>query len=265
MEPPDKPTKEKCPGCGNPFKSVKAHITRSKTCNGVPQNQSESTEENVVTKSNTKSDLKRKHDEASLDSKQKRALRNKRYYQSHKKEFKEHNQNYYQKHKEEFKEHNQDYYQKHKKELREKYQTNRVKIAEKYKEMTKSLQNFYKEIQFGPIFPCICCMRCLPFRSVTRLSEKFFQKCVENDSSDNLRKEEYLKVNGNWYLCSTCYSHLSKGNMPTQCHKNGLDLANVPECLKISDVGNQMLAKNLVFIKVNNFDDYFPASNQACI
>ena len=134
------------------------------------------------------------------------------------------------------------------------YQKNKIKIAETYKVTTKSLQNFFKEIQFGPIFPCISCMRCLPLRSVTRLTEKFYHKLIENNSSDNLRKEEFLKMNGNWYLCSTCYSHLTKGNMPSQCYKNGLDLATVPDCLKISDVGNQLLAKNLVFVKVGTFN-----------
>ena len=235
MEPPDKPDKETCPGCKGKFKSVAKHINRSKTCDGgrskAQLEQLEALRENAAIKTKTRHNLKRKLENATQQGKQKKALQNKKHYESHKKEI-------------------QQSRQKH-------YQNNKTKKAESYKAATKSLQNFFKEIQFGPIFPCISCMRCLPLRSVTRLTDKFYHKLIENDSTDNVRKEEFLKMNGNWYLCSTCYSHLSKGNMPSQCYKNGLDLATVPECLKISDVGNQLLAKNLVFIKVCTFNFHY--------
>ena len=227
MEPPDEPTKEICPGCQKPFKSVSKHIVRSKTCNGGSKEQQEAITKNAAIKRTNKRNLKRKLERASQDGRQKRALESKKYYESHKKE------------------------------IQQKYQKNKKKIAENYKMVTKSLQNFFKEIQFGPVFPCISCMRCLPFRSVVKMTDKFYHKLLENHASDNLCREEHLKMHGNWYLCSTCYSHLSRGNMPSQCHKNGLKLANVPECLKISDVGNQLLAKNLVFIKVGTFNFHY--------
>ena len=225
MEPPDNPDKEICPGCKKPFKSVATHIARSKKCDGgKSKGQIESIRKNAAIKTKLKYNLKRKRENDTFEGRQKRALQNKKYYESHKEEILQ--------------------------DRKQHYQKNRAKLAENYKATTKSLQNFFKEIQFGPIFPCISCMRCLPLRSVTRLTDKFFEKLLENKSADNLRKEDHLKMNGKWYLCSTCYNHLSKGNMPSQCYKNGLDLADVPECLKISDVGNQLLAKNLVFVKV---------------
>lgn len=131
------------------------------------------------------------------------------------------------------------------------YQKNKAKKAESYKANTKSLQNFFKEIQRGPIFPCISCMRCLPSRSVRKLTEKFYQKLCEQNSEKYVCREQRLQIDSNWYLCLTCYNNLNKGNLPSQCQENGLKLATVPDCLKISDVGNQLLAKNLVFVKVS--------------
>ena len=134
------------------------------------------------------------------------------------------------------------------------YQKNKAKRAESYNANTKCLQNFFKEIQYGPIFRCISCMRCLPLRSVTKLTEKFYQKLCEQNSAKYVCRDPNLQIHGNWYLCSTCYKNLSKGNLPSQCQENGLQLATVPDCLKISDVGNQLLAKNLIFVKVSRIE-----------
>ena len=38
--------------------------------------------------------------------------------------------------------------------------------------------------------------------------------------------------------------------MPSTCFQNGLGLSEVPECLKLTDLENQLVAKNLVFIKI---------------
>ena len=225
MEPPDElkkapDGKEICPGCGNPFKSVWRHVARSKTCNGGQTDQKD-------TLQNTTKGLKRKLSDATV-AKEKRKEQNKRYNQRHKAERQEKNKIYYQK--------------------------NKAKRAESYNANTKCLQNFFKEIQHGPIFPCISCMRCLPVRSVSKLTEKFYQKLCEQNSEKYVCRDPNLQIHGNWYLCSTCYKNLSKGNLPSQCQENGLQLATVPDCLKISDVGNQLLAKNLIFVKVSRIE-----------
>ena len=38
--------------------------------------------------------------------------------------------------------------------------------------------------------------------------------------------------------------------MPLMCFKNGLEFSPIPECLKLHDLESQMLALDLVFIKV---------------
>ena len=39
--------------------------------------------------------------------------------------------------------------------------------------------------------------------------------------------------------------------MPNICFQNGLNLSEVPDCLKLTDLENQLISKNLVFIKVH--------------
>ena len=45
-----------------------------------------------------------------------------------------------------------------------------------FKPNQQMYKNFFKEIQYGPIFPCICCMKCFTDRGVHRLTDKFHQK-----------------------------------------------------------------------------------------
>ena len=226
----------KCAKCGKEFKSLLAHLKKISPCeNFYSPDQLKELREKSAKKTRLKTAQNRKTYQATPRFKELRSVQNKKHYQLHKKE-------------------KLQYEKKH-------YQTNKKQIlskrAEAYKAKTKCLANFYKEIQFGPIFPCICCMRCLPLRSVAKLTDKFYQKLLDNDMAKFVCKEEHLQIFGKWYLCSTCYRNLSNCDMPSQCFENGLKVAAVPDCLKISDVGNQLLAKNLVFIKVRNFNNYF--------
>ena len=228
MDPSPGPSKKtKCAHCKKFFKSILIHIGLNKTCeSNYPKDQLKFLRE----QSKTKSAQKRKIHDATPEYKEKRT---------------EYDSKYREKNRTQKQQENRIYYQKNKLKIK-------AKRAQAYKENSKCLQNFFKEIQHGPIYPCISCMRCLPLRSVTRLSENFYRKLCENDVARYVCKEPYLQINDHWHLCKTCYRNLSKGDLPSQCQENGLQLAPVPDCLKISDAGNQLLAKNLVFIKVCN-------------
>ena len=132
------------------------------------------------------------------------------------------------------------------------YQQNRKQILDKsiakYRNETCSKSKFYEEIQFGPIFPCICCMRCLSLSGVKLLTEKF-QKFLEAFEMDSYIDLNGRKLLGNYYICHSCHQNLTKKKMPNLCHKNRLQLAEVPGCLQISSLANQLLAKSLIFYK----------------
>ena len=237
MEPSPGPSnKTKCAHCKKFFKSILIHIGLKKECEAnYPKDQLQALKEAAQSNSKSKKAEKRQIRDAAPEAKKKRAKHDKSYHERHRKERQQVFQSYYESHKEEKKEY---------------YQKNKVKIAQIYKEDKKCLQNFFKEIQHGPIYPCISCMRCLPLRSVTKLTDRFYHKLCELEVANYVSREPNLRINNSWHLCSTCYRNLNNGNLPSQCQENGLQLAPVPDCLKISDAGNQLLAKNLVFIKV---------------
>ena len=128
------------------------------------------------------------------------------------------------------------------------YQQNRKPILAKYHNETCSKSKFFEEIQYGPIFPCVCCMRCLSLSGVKVLTEKFqrFLEAFELDPYIDLNRRKLL---GNYYICHSCHQNLTKKKMPNLCHKNRLQLAEVPGCLQISSLANQLLAKSLIFYK----------------
>ena len=130
------------------------------------------------------------------------------------------------------------------------YTINKSKIKESYIRNEKTLSKFFEEIKFGPIFPCVCCKRCLSFRGVILLREQFLKSIKENDIAAYIDLKTNLKIDDKFYLCHTCHRNLSKSKMPNLCFQNSLELAKVPECLQVSSLGNQLLAKHLIFLKI---------------
>ena len=125
------------------------------------------------------------------------------------------------------------------------------------------LQQFQNEIQYGPIFTCICCLRDGFKRSVKKITDnymlflhgskmmRFLQ--INNDSEENdldNKLKESLKVFGNSYLCMTCCKSLDKLEMPAICAKNSLEYTPIPACLQIPNLERQLICRDLTFIKV---------------
>ena len=122
------------------------------------------------------------------------------------------------------------------------------KSSKQYHKENHSISRFFKECQYGPIFPCVCCMRCLSLTGVKVLTDKF-HSFLETCGLSSYIDLNGIKLLGNYYICHSCHQNLSKKNMPNLCHKNRLQLAEVPKCLQISSLANQLLAKSLIFYK----------------
>ena len=154
-------------------------------------------------------------------------------------------------------EENKTYYQQNKQMVRSKqheyYEQNKVVVKSRNKdihESKKTLAKFYEEIQYGPIFPCICCKRCLPKRGVKIFQKTFYNILLDNKLDGNVDLSRCLMIDEKLHICHSCYTNLSKKKMPNLCYKNALQLAPVPVCLQISSLGNQLLAKHLIFLKI---------------
>ena len=137
---------------------------------------------------------------------------------------------------------------------------------------------FRQECKYGPIFTCICCKRDL-FQRGVRILEKngnldmnlkgsgMFRKYLHpkyppfdediplSEVEESMKKYrslyfKSLEVNEKLHLCHTCIRYLEKMEMPPICWKNSLDYMDTPECLQITNIEKQLIAKSLVFIKV---------------
>ena len=144
------------------------------------------------------------------------------------------------------------YVAKRSKILKGKKKNYAIQNKKRYKNFPLNKKLFFKEIQHGPIFPCICCNRDMFERGVKIVTEQFRQLLNENDLNSCVRLDPDLKINGNHYICSSCHSTLkNKKKMPPICFNNGLGLSDVPECLKLTTLENHLISKNLVFIMVS--------------
>ena len=218
----------KCQICMKSFKntSILRHIGHSENCR---KEYSEIELEKLRATANMRKLGQLKEIKKKTYNSQKRSDENKRYHENNKKQILTRKQ---------------DYYKANKNEIRSK--------QHEYHESKKTLAKFYEEIQLGPIFPCFCCKRCLPKRGVKTIQEQFHDFLKENKIDIYVDMNRNLMIDGNFHICHSCHSNLSKKKMPNLCFKNGLQLANVPDCLQISSLGNQLLAKHLIFLKIRS-------------
>ena len=133
-----------------------------------------------------------------------------------------------------------------------KYQLKKKVLRESKQTFHDSMfQSFFEDIKFGPIFPCVCCHRSLFLRTVKEFDQCSKKILCDASLDGYVSPTDDFMRNGKMYLCCTCHRTLtSRMQMPKLCHLNGLELSKVPKCLQLTSLGNQLLAKNLIFIKI---------------
>ena len=132
----------------------------------------------------------------------------------------------------------------------------RWQIRQKYRfasvDEQKRYENFKREIQSGPIYPCNICHRTFTRNGVIELSEKYISKL--NSKCSGLYQtvaEENVFMNDKQYICLTCNRWLMhKQKIPPLSVKNGLTIENIPCELDLSELSNVLVAKNIIFLKL---------------
>ena len=79
---------------------------------------------------------------------------------------------------------------------------------------------------------------------ISKLTDKLdlnFLKKIGLDSNENLT---------NFYLCHNCHHLIHKGRVPCIHVSNGLALDEIPEELDLTNLEQQLIARNLIFLKV---------------
>ena len=159
------------------------------------------------------------------------------------------------------------------------------------------LQNFRKQVRYGPVYPCITCHQMMFRHQVleftddvqTFLDDKCSDKIASNtiscppDSFFMTINEEKIgsedecdqitMISGGreeerrCFLCKVCYSHLKKGVLPAKAVANCLKAVNVPENVKLSSyLEEALLARTLLFMKIFSLkSSLMPAIKDKCV
>ena len=97
------------------------------------------------------------------------------------------------------------------------YDKNKVKVFAKVKDHyypkeyeTASL-NFYEEIQLGPSFACISCIRNMFKRGVKTVTDDFLRQIQENGLNSLIDISDRMEHStGLFYICDNCHLYLKK-------------------------------------------------------
>ena len=110
-------------------------------------------------------------------------------------------------------------------------------------------KTFATEIEVGPIYPCVCCIRDLFRRGVQNVSTKFKEFLKEESLYKYI--DLSLMYDGMNFICHNCKANLRKKTMPPLCFMNGLQACKIPPCLsELKGLEKQLIKKSLPFIKV---------------
>ena len=144
---------------------------------------------------------------------------------------------------------------------KEKFKAHTLKIRRKYyekesarkKDSTYNHLQYKKGIKFGPLFVCVCCHAGLFQKSVKIFTEKMKQSIDSKTlESSCIFSEEFMDPleEGNFYVCHNCYTVMKKNKMPKASVKNNLYVDKIPPELQLSDLENQCIARNIIFMKM---------------
>ena len=143
-----------------------------------------------------------------------------------------------------------------------KFKEEQCKRKQKYKLIDtekKRLKRFRQITMYNAIFTCICCQRNLFECNITKFTNKL---CIEIETKKPglyLRAVEIIgsspimvNVNGigSAYICLACKRHLKAGKLPPMSTMNGLKIYNHDPELKLTELEGNLIAKNIVFVKI---------------
>ena len=241
----EKEAKEICKSCNGEFKSLLTHLAR--------------TENDECKKAYSK-------DEKTQIKTQKRKC----YEETNKDQINEKQSRYDLRNRDEKKK----YYKTNKHEIlhkkKENYETNKDDILHKKKARDQKKKDetsaeerllaFRNDIKDGPTFVCLSCSRSM-FKSQVKILDKdaikkLFEKCPEDiiKRATSYRIQKITKMSRgvqNKILCRNCYTGLyNDKKIPRMSVHNGLELDQIPEELKLTDYEEQLIALNMLFIKI---------------
>ena len=115
-----------------------------------------------------------------------------------------------------------------------------------------AIASFQSKIQCGPEYVCMSCHRMMYRQSVVECDKDKYTK-TSNDILEKVFSLEHKRVspNGKMYVCKTCHSALSRGNMPLLSKANGLELSPIPpELSSLNELEARLISLRVPFMKM---------------
>ena len=122
---------------------------------------------------------------------------------------------------------------------------------------------FLDKTKLGPKYVCVSCNRMMYKQSVVLYCKAKYAK-ASNELLDQIFHSDnsYNSSDGKKWVCKTCDSALSRGNMPVQAKANGLQLSSIPtelSCLNALEL--RLISLRVPFMKMVAL----PSGKQRCI
>ena len=122
---------------------------------------------------------------------------------------------------------------------------------------------FHSKIKLGPEFVCTCCHRMMYKQNVISCNVHKYSKCnaevLQNVFGEDL---SYKCSNGKQWVCKTCDSALTRGNIPVQAKTNGFKLTTIPpELSSLNALEIRLISLRVPFMKMVAL----PSGKQHCI
>ena len=197
------------------------------------------------------------------------------YREKHNEKIKEKKREYREKNNEKIRESGEQYRDKNPEKTRESKEQYREKNKEKIKDKNKSyyktrdnmtldesITAFKAEIIWGAIYACISCHRTCFRNGVKKANiEKLSQHSVwqtainpsvikESSCSETSGLVPNFFIKNSFWICNTCFKYISWNSLPKKSSENSLQVYNYPDCLKLTEVENVLIAPRINFIKM---------------
>ena len=111
---------------------------------------------------------------------------------------------------------------------------------------------FISKIKIGPDFVCTCCHRMM-YKQMVLPFNKFKYTKASNQLLEQVFSNQYLYTSshGQIWLCRTCDTTLSRGNMPVQAKANNLQLDEIPtELSTLNALELRLISLRVPFMKM---------------
>jgi hypothetical protein len=125
----------------------------------------------------------------------------------------------------------------------------KIKLGDLSGEIERKRQ-FKNSIKYGPVFDCLSCERNLFLDSIKEISLNEARKVFEFLYSHTEEESAFLEEERKYYLCPNCHGYIKKGKVPPIAHVNGLFTEDIPDNLKLNELGATLIARNIIFLKL---------------